>query len=595
MTRARRGPYALALLVALVCVSFARVVTAQTRDASIDVADGAVALDARDASEPRDVLDVEDVTDALDVVDGADAYDALAATDAHDGAIDGAHDASSGADVPPSDAGVMSRPRAETHATPDARRSTGSIARVTLGLFALLALVILGGSSAVRAFERRAGLTMVLGSGLPFLLLGVIARRPEVGVLDDEALRDLTPLLEFGLGWIGFRVGADFDVRAMDRWPRGTARVMGAEAACAFLVVVVVMALTLGAGVHPQNAIRNAIILGACAAVSAPTGVRAMEAAGLLPSDRARDLRRVAALDDVVGVLVLGLVTSAFRPVNSGAWVLPPLGWLFLQIGMGVVHGGLLVSAIRAARDAHERFALTLGAVAFSAGMAGYVGFSPLVVGAVAGVVVANLPSAAEAGDLLSKARQREFERTIFMVFFVVTGALWNPTNLTGWILVPAYVLARLAGKLLGLRAARASDAPSATASAPPSVPPSVPPPVASSSVPPRAGVSLRAAWLALMPTSAVSIAIIVSVHTAYVTVLSGSLETVVIIGALVAEMVFRVSLFVAGGRSMLDAEAAALPIEHETPDAPGAASVPPAQAVPPPGAPPDDTPERPS
>ena len=120
--------------------------------------------------------------------------------------------------------------------------------------------------------------------------------------------------------------------------------------------------------------------------------------------------------------------------------------------------------------------------------------------------------------------------------------------------------------------------------------------PVALKVLAPREGdAASRAAWLALMPTSAVSIAIIVSVRTAYVTVLSGSLETVVIIGALVAEMVFRVSLFVAGGRSMLDAEAAALPIEHETPDAPGAASVPPAQMVPPPGVPPDDTTERPS
>jgi Kef-type K+ transport system membrane component KefB len=578
MTRTRRGPYVLALFVALVCALCAWNAAGQPRDATVDVLDGSREVDAHDTS---DALEVWDAGGSFDVVDAHDASDG---SDAHDAAIDATRGVPGGADTSPSDAGVASRARGEARGTPAARRSTGSMARVTLGLFVLLALVILGGSSAVRAFERRAGLTMVLGSGLPFLLLGVIARRPEVGILDDDALRDLTPLLEFGLGWIGFRVGADFDVRAMDRWPRGTARVMGAEAACAFLVVVVVMALTLGAGVHPQNAIRNAIILGACAAVSAPTGVRAMEAAGLLPGDRARDLRRVAALDDVVGVLVLGLVTSAFRPVNSGAWVLPPLGWLFLQIGMGVVHGGLLVGATRVARNAHERFALTLGAVAFSAGMAGYVGFSPLVVGAVAGVVVANLPSAAEAGDLLSKARQREFERTIFMVFFVVTGALWNPTNLTGWVLVPAYVIARLAGKLLGLRAARASDAPSATASRP-----SAPPQVATASVPPRGGVSLRAAWLALMPTSAVSIAIIVSVRTAYVTVLSGALETVVIIGALVAEMVFRVSLFVAGGRSMLDAEAAALPIEHETPDAPGAASAPPAQP------PPDDTTERPS
>jgi len=452
------------------------------------------------------------------------------------------------------------------------RRSTGSVARVTLGLFALLALVILGGSPAVRAFERRAGLTMVIGSGLPFLLLGVVARRPEVGILDDATLRDLTPVLEFGLAWIGFRVGADFDVRAMDRWPRGTARVMGAESACAFLVVVVVMGLALQAGLHPVNAVRNALILGACAAVSAPTGVRAMEAAGLLPAGPARDLRRVAALDDVAGVLVLGLVTSAFRPAGVGAWVLPPLGWLFLQLGMGVVHGALLVSAVRVARTANERFALTLGAIAFSAGMAGYVGFSPLVVGAVAGVVVANLPSAAEAGGLISAARHRAFERPIFMSFFVVTGALWDPTNRVGWALVPVYVTARLMGKLLGLRAARAAAAELAVASAPP---PS-PPPAEGAPAPVRVGVSVRAAWMALMPTSAVSIAVIVSVRALYPTVLSGALETVVILGALFAELAFRASLSLAGGKAPEGADLGALPIEHEALDTPSAPPPPP-------------------
>lgn len=60
MTRTRRGPCVLTLLVALVGVSFARVVTAQTRDATIDVADGAVAFDARDASDALDALDALD-------------------------------------------------------------------------------------------------------------------------------------------------------------------------------------------------------------------------------------------------------------------------------------------------------------------------------------------------------------------------------------------------------------------------------------------------------------------------------------------------------------------------------------------------------
>src|SRR5687767_8468278 len=107
---------------------------------------------------------------------GAQTLDAGWASDA--GAVSDARDAGARREVATLDGGVA-------HGTPTdaaraSRRSAGSVARVTLGLFALLALAILGGHSSVRALERRTGLAMVTGSGVPFLLLGLIAHRPEV-------------------------------------------------------------------------------------------------------------------------------------------------------------------------------------------------------------------------------------------------------------------------------------------------------------------------------------------------------------------------------------------------------------------------------
>jgi len=476
------------------------------------------------------------------------------------------------------DAGVGGHATAP-HGTP-ARRSTGSLARVTLGLFLILALTILGGHPALRSLEKRTGIAMVTGSGLPFLLLGMVARRPEVGILDDAMLHDLRPLLEFGLGWIGFRVGTDFDVREMDRWPEGTARVMITESACAFLVVGVVSGLVMKLGLHPHNVARNALILGACAAVSAPTGARALEHMGILPAESSKGLRRVASLDDIMALFCLALVTCAYRPVQGGTWLLPPLGWLFVQIGMGVVLGAVLVAAVRIARNANEDLALTLGGVAFAAGMAGYVGFSPLVVGCVAGVVVTNLPaSALAASALVSRARLRELERTLYMAFFVVVGALWDPRHRAGWILLPVFVIARLLGKLLGLRAAGSEEAthgaettPGATASPPPS------------------SARLLRTWVALMPTSAVSIAVVVSAHTAYRTILPGVLETVVIMGALMSELIFRGGVRLLGGRLRDDDTGlGALAMQHDDAFAPvptRPSSPPPAPVAPTPAAP---------
>jgi NhaP-type Na+/H+ or K+/H+ antiporter len=289
---------------------------------------------------------------------------------------------------------------------------------------------------------------------------------------------------------------------------------------------------------------------------------------GLLDARGARQLRRVAALDDVMALLAVALVTAAFRPIGDSAWQLPPLGWVFLQVGMGVALGVLVWVAVRNARNANEDVAMTLGALAFAAGMAGYVGFSPLVVCFVAGMTAANVPGAAAAGSWLSRPRFRDLERPIYMAFFVVVGALWSPHDRRGWIMLPIYVLARAGGKLLGVRAARAALAQSSEGRHPDAM---------------RLGPT-ASTWLAFLPSSAVSIAVVVSARNSYPEMLRGSLETVVIGGALLSELVFRLSARALAGRGATGAEGpvGALSIDHDNPDDDRAtgASLPPAAAA---------------
>jgi hypothetical protein len=82
----------------------------------------------------------------------------------------------------------------------------------------------------------------------------------------------------------------------------------------------------------------------------------------------------------------------------------------------------------------------------------------------------------------------------------------------------------------------------------------------------------VRAHWVSLMPASAVSIALVVSAQTAYPSILRGSLETVVIVGALASEILFRAGTWLLGGRvSGDDADLGALALRHEDPDEPEA------------------------
>ncbi|MEI8254394.1 MAG: hypothetical protein WCJ30_01845, partial [Deltaproteobacteria bacterium] len=225
---------------------------------------------------------------------------------ATDGGVADASDAGSIArtDPAPGDAGVAPRVAPAARSAPVGIPSPGRLARVVLGLFALVALAIAAGHPRVDAFEKRAGLSMFAATGIPFLALGALARLPQAGIIDDDVVQNLRPLMEFGLGWIGFRVGSEFDLRELERLPRGAGRVAAMQSAAAFAAVSAGTIATLWLVGRPlgSNMVRDGLILGACASVSAPSGARALEAAGAITAEGSRLVRRIVQLDDVVPI-----------------------------------------------------------------------------------------------------------------------------------------------------------------------------------------------------------------------------------------------------------------------------------------------------
>src|SRR5579859_2817251 len=221
--------------------------------------------------------------------------------------------------------------------------------RVVLGLACALVLAVLAAHPAVRRVERRLGLTVLVSSGVPFLVLGVAFRLPQVGILTDEVVSDLRPALEFGLGWLGFVVGMQFDVRELDLLPEKTGNVVFIESAIPFLATAGACALTLfgleptwdfsaiadGVDVSPASAtLRDALALGACAAPAAP--VAAVAIARASGSAAANLIAKITTLNDVAGVIVIGLICAFFRPTDAlAAWKLPHIAWLFVTLGMG--------------------------------------------------------------------------------------------------------------------------------------------------------------------------------------------------------------------------------------------------------------------
>jgi hypothetical protein len=411
-----------------------------------------------------------------------------------------------------------------TQAAPAAATADGTLLRVVLGLAVALVLAVVATHPFVRKLEKRFGLTVLVSSGLPFLLLGVVFRNDRVGILTEPIVNDLRPALEFGLGWHGIAVGMQFDVREIDTLPEKSGTVVVAESAIPFFTTAVALIGALAA-IHVYGAadqttpfwsqvgatlrsdsLRDALALGACAAPAAP--IAAVAIARTSGSVAANLVARVTAMNDVAGVVVLALVCAFFLPTDAvAAWKLPHIAWLFVTLGMGGVLGILTYVLVRSAKSVPEEVAYLLGAIALSSGMSGYLGISPLVSCAIAGALLTNLPHAQHAQ---LKETILEVERPLYLIFLLVAGALWDPTQLTGWLIAPLFVAARVGGKIVGAYVAKRTG------------PPELP--------------DATTLGLALSPQSPISIATIVSYMTLYKGA-AGNLVTACIGGAVVTEL----------------------------------------------------------
>jgi len=322
----------------------------------------------------------------------------------------------------------------------------GVVIRTILGLLALMVLAYLGGHRRVLAWEKRLGISQVITAGFPFVLLGMLARSSSVGILSDPILAELSPLLRLGLGWIGFVAGIRFDTRMFQGLPARTARIVTLTTLFPFVFLVGASAALLFAfsdqAFQPGDPVflRDALILGTAGAMAAVSSTRSLQ------RESRSVVSRVIRLEELAGVIGLAFVAAFFRP-QGASWQMPGTAWVLLTIGLGATAGLLVYAILQRQPEGADFVVLTLGSISFAAGAASYLLLSSVVVAFIAGVLLANFP-----GGYHDRLREILFrlERPILLLSLVIVGALWQVGDWRGWVLMPVFMVLRLAGKWLG-------------------------------------------------------------------------------------------------------------------------------------------------
>lgn len=307
---------------------------------------------------------------------------------------------------------------------------------MAVALAAILVAFALSYWRPLRRVRFAMGYDHLVASGHVFLGVGYVMghaleARPAVIV------NDLTPVVAFVAGWVGFASGMRFDLRMMRLIP-ARAQVIGlAPAFSAALIVGGVSALILSyAGFSWSQSMPALLIIAAAAAGSGPTLAAIVRARRPGRSSSTGPVLRMvelaAGLDDLP-VIVLALAAFAmFDPDPAGMSGL----WL---AGLGVGGGALLGVATWLFLGGHstagERLLLGLAMLAFTAGFAGWLNLSPAAVSAVAAMVLVNLPG--QRMDLLVRAVRR-VERTAVVVLMIVIG--YHVSGYLEWYGLPLLV-----------------------------------------------------------------------------------------------------------------------------------------------------------
>lgn len=313
-------------------------------------------------------------------------------------------------------------------------------------LLAALGLVSILGTAKVLGRSRIPGIRLLVRTGVLFMLLGAVVGHNGLDLFDQASFDKLGPLVVIGLGWLGFFFGTNLEFKTLRKFPSKLYWAAFLQAVVAFVVVFLGFLLALPyLGLNNTSGYVVATIMAATAAGTAPSSLFMLGSERLVEGPRYESLRFFASIDDVPGLLALGVLFS-FNPALHQSGIRQPIFWFLLQIALGVAFGFFL-NALKI-QDVEEAPGdlLVFGVIGMSSGLCLYLHLSPLFVSAITGFVAVNVSEYSE--GIYERVSRRE--HAFYVLFLLLSGCLWEISTVGLPILVALYVGLRFLGKLTG-------------------------------------------------------------------------------------------------------------------------------------------------
>jgi len=276
---------------------------------------------------------------------------------------------------------------------------------------------------------------------------------PIMGVVNLDALHQLSFISDIALGFIAFQVGNEL-------W-FGKLKKSGIK----IVIITVVQALMTSVAVTLLAMIfidlSVALILGAIAAATAPAPIMIIVKKYRTKGELTNTVLPVVGLDDAVGVILFGVLLSIGMTLmgTSGGELsffqamVEPMIELGISIGLGLIIGlvsGIAIKTISPDKERQEKNLIVVTVtVLITTGAALYLGASPILTPMIAGAVVTNMIN--KDCYVLEEKTIRFFVPPIMIAFFTIAGAsLQFDVILAAGAVGLMYIIGRTIGKVFG-------------------------------------------------------------------------------------------------------------------------------------------------
>lgn len=307
----------------------------------------------------------------------------------------------------------------------------------------LIVVAVVVFSVATTAALHRWGRGRLALSGVEYLIVGVIAGPFVSGLLSDDVLAQLDPIVSVILGLAGFSLGLHLrsHIRGFGALQVGVL-VAAATAALVGAAVYGLLSTEYAPDELYEHRLWIAMALGAAAPAVSAMAIDLVVARTDSAGSVTELVRAIAASGNFVAVVIAGASLATRRAGLESARVgVTETQWLAATLLLGIACGLLFrIFLGRSSRDDDRLFLASCGVIILTSGLAAALGISPLFTCAAAGATVSF--TSRERGAL--EHVMERLERPALAMLSLFAGAMWRPIYGLVWALPIAYFIVRL-------------------------------------------------------------------------------------------------------------------------------------------------------